>query len=245
MDKTAFLTACRAMMEGSGVRRGIGTLGEKSLHAALKLYFDPVPEHHEMRVGNYVADVCNEQGIVEIQTRGFERLRSKLNAFLDIAPVTVVYPVPAINWLIWVEKDGTAAPPKKTTRRPTACEILPELYKLKPFLGRKGLSFCILMLETEDYRLKDGYGPHQKIRATKYDRYPIDLIDEVWISTPEDYKKLIPETLPEIFTVKEFGKAAKLTGPKASVAVNVLFSVNAVERVGKEKRAYLYRRTPG
>ncbi len=242
MDKTVFLQACRSLMEEGHTRRGIGTLGEKSLHAVLKRYFDPCPEHHEIPVGPYVADIRNEEGFIEIQTRGFERLREKLELFLQQGPVTVVYPVPALKWVVWIEEDGSMSQPKKSPKRPTACEILPELYRLKPMLGREGLRFCILLLEVEDYRLKDGYGPDKKRKATKYDRFPVALLDELWISSREEYRLLIPDALPETFTAREYGKAARLSAGKASAAVNVLFSVGALDRVGREKRSYLYSR---
>ena len=90
MDKTAFLLACHKVMEEGRQNRGIGTLGEKTLHAVLKHYFDPREEHHEIRVGSYVADIRNEKGVFEIQTRGFDRLRGKLEVFLPEAPVTEI-----------------------------------------------------------------------------------------------------------------------------------------------------------
>lgn len=243
MDKTAFLNACRTMMEGERVRQGIGTLGEKSLHAALKLYFEPRPEFHEISTGPFVADIRNEIGFVEIQTRGFDRLRDKLELFLQQAPVTVVYPVSTLKWVIWIEEDGSTTSPKKSPRHPNACEILPELYRLKPMLNQKNLRFCILLLEVEEYRLKDGYGPDRKKKATKYDRFPVNLLEEIWISSPEDYQLFIPDSLQEPFTVKEYGKAARLSAGKASVAINVLHSVGAVQRVGKQKNAFLYSRS--
>lgn len=86
-------------------------MGEKTLHRALKAYFQPDPSKCEVRVGPYVADALTESGIVEIQTRSFYKLRPKLKAFLEQAPVTVVYPVPAIKWLIWISEGGEPTPP--------------------------------------------------------------------------------------------------------------------------------------
>ena len=60
----------------------IGTLGEKSLHAVLKRYYEPDRSCHEIPVGNYVADIVNQDGIFEIQTRGLSNLRPKLNELL-------------------------------------------------------------------------------------------------------------------------------------------------------------------
>lgn len=242
MDKTAFLQACQTIMKDGRHQQGVGTLSEKTQHAVLKTYFDPCADHHEVKAGRFVADVRNEAGFVEIQTRQLFRLKKKLETFLEMAPVTVVYPVPAQRWLIWIDEDGTAEPRKKISRRPTASAILPELYGLRELLGQKGLKFCVLLLEVEDYRLKDGYGKDKKKRATRFDRFPVSLLEEIWLETPSDYGKLIPPALPEEFTAGEFAKAAKLKSGDASSSMLVLYGMGAVERIGKQGNAYLYRR---
>ena len=107
MDEDRFLQCCREVMEEGGRDQGIGTLGEKSLHAALKRYLEPDETFREVAIGRYVADIVNPEGIIEIQTGGFGRLREKLGFFLDHYPVTVVYPVAQVKWLIGVDQDGT------------------------------------------------------------------------------------------------------------------------------------------
>ena len=76
---------------------GIGSLSEGSLHHLLKFYFEPDADRHEVGVGRYFADILNEDGIIEIQTRALYRLSPKLDAFLPLYPVTVVYPVAAVK----------------------------------------------------------------------------------------------------------------------------------------------------
>ncbi len=244
MGGTEFLLACREVMESGQRRQGIGTLGEKTLHAVLKRYFDPRPEHHEVRTGPYVADIRGESGIVEIQTRSFDRLREKLDYFLGLGPVAVIYPISALKWVIWLDGDGNASPRRKSPKRPTACEILPELYRLGPLLRRQGLSFCAVLLEAEEYRLKDDWSADGKKGSTRFERLPVALLDQVWLRGPEDYKKLIPPSLPDEFTAKEFGRAAGLSPKKSSVAAKVLYDLGAVERTGRVRGAYLYRRRP-
>ncbi len=243
MDRTAFLLACRDVMESDRERRGIGTLGEKSLHAVLKRYFEPRTECHEIQTGPYVADVRNEAGFLEIQTRDFRRLRDKLDLFLRQAPVTVVYPVPAVKWVIWLEEDGRASSRRKSPKRATVCEILPELYQIKPLLSREGLRFSIVLLEVEEYRLKNGWGEDGKRGASRFDRLPVALLDQISLGGPEDFAALVPQALPPEFTVREFGKAAALSPKKASAALNVLYSLGTVRRVGKVRNAYLYQRS--
>ena len=75
------------------------------MHAALKSYYEPDFESREVKVGGFVADIVGENGIIEIQTRGFDRLRRKLDAFLKAARVTVVYPVVPKRGLCWVDPE--------------------------------------------------------------------------------------------------------------------------------------------
>lgn len=244
LDRSAFLQACQEEMAGGRLRAGIGTLGEKSQHAVLKRFFGPDPQSREVRVGPYVADIFGPEGIIEIQTRGFDRLRDKLGYFLQAAPVTVVYPVPAVKWLVKVRGDGSAGPRRKSPKRPGACEILPELYRIKPLLGREGLRFCVLLLEVEEFRLERPERQVGRKRTACFERMPIRLLDALWLCCPGDFRQLLPEGLPGEFTVKDFAGPAGLSRQKAQAALNVLRTVGAVELAGKQGRAYLYRAAP-
>ena len=82
---------------------GIGTLGEKKLHAALKRFYAKDASCTEVPVGRFVADVFDGQRIVEIQTGQFARLVSKLCFFLERYPVTVVHPMSRIRYLTWTD----------------------------------------------------------------------------------------------------------------------------------------------
>lgn len=241
LSQSAFLQACREEMAGERLRSGIGTLGEKTQHAVLKRFFGPEPESREVRVGPYVADVFGPEGIIEIQTRGFDRLRDKLDYFLQAAPVTVVYPVAAVKWLVKVREDGTAGARRKSPKRPGFCEILPEMYRIKPLLGREGLGFCVLLLETEEFRLERPEIKVGRKRTACFERMPVRLLDALWLESLYDFRKLLPPGLPEEFTVKDFAPLAKLSCGKARAALNVLRTAGAVELAGKKGRAYLYK----
>lgn len=54
-------------------------------------------------MGRYFADIRNEDGIIEIQTRALYRLKPKLDAFLPLDAVTVVYPIAAVKRLSWLD----------------------------------------------------------------------------------------------------------------------------------------------
>lgn len=241
MDQARFLEACRWAISGGERPGGIGTLGEKTLHSAVKYYIQPDPAKREVKCGRYWADAVGTEGIVEIQTRSFERLRPKLQYFLPQGPVTVVYPVPARKTLVWVTEEGEMTPPRKSPLKPLAGQVLWELYKLRDLLTHENFRLRVLLLEVEEYRLLNGWSQDRKRGSIRFDRIPVSLLGEVWVSSPEEYGRLLPETLPALFTSRELGKAVGLSPKKASLAANVLRNLGAIQQDGKRGNAYLYR----
>ena len=124
---------------------GIGTLGEKTVHSTLKQYLSGDLAYQEIKIGSYYADVCIDGHIFEIQTRQFNKLRSKLDFFLKDHPVTVVFPVTNTNYLRWVTPDtGEITPPKKSTRRGNPLQVFAELYRIRSFLSHPNFSLKIV-----------------------------------------------------------------------------------------------------
>ena len=221
---------------------GIGTLGERVLHRILKLYTDPCRENHEVSYLGYVVDVMNCDGITEIQTRDFARLSRKLGAFLGETHVTLVYPITRYKTLVWLDPEtGEAEKPRKSPRRGRPSDALPELSRISEHLGCSTLTVKLFMLDTEDYREKNGRGKDRKHYATRYERIPTELVEVITLRAKEDYKRLIPDTLGEAFTAREFEKAAALRGRRAYFSLKLLLDLGALARE-KVGRGYLYRR---
>jgi hypothetical protein len=234
---------CNEAIDRRQGMNGIGTLSEKTVHSVLKSYLSPDPINHEIKVGGFVADICTGREIIEIQTRQFNKLRRKLHAFLAFAPVTIVYPIPKTKWLRWVNpQTGEISPQRKSPKTGTPYFIFPELYKIKDFLTDPNLKLKIVMLNMEEYRFLDGWSQDKKKGSTRCDRIPTELVDEIIITGTEDYRLLIPESLGEEFTSRDFKKASGLSLSNAQTALNVLHYVGAVDRIGKKGNSYLYVR---
>ena len=58
-DKERFSEICRHVRDTEHKREGIGTYGEKSVHLALKIFFEENSELREVPVGKYIADIKN------------------------------------------------------------------------------------------------------------------------------------------------------------------------------------------
>lgn len=244
MDRQRFYEARNKVLNGEHVRAGIGTYGEKTVHAVLKNYFEPYADSHESRIGGFVADIVGENGIIEIQTGDFARLRKKLEAFLAVSRVTVVYPIARQKWIIPIDPEtGEWGKKRKSPSRGKPWDVFPELYKIKQFLSHENFRLCIVMLDVEEYRRPpetEGLKRGRRRGYVRYDRIPLELADEIHIDCLLDWGYFIPDGLPEEFTSSEFGSLSGAGRSYASFMLNVLTAAGAVTRIGKKGNSFLY-----
>lgn len=237
-----FRYACDKIINKERKQNGIGTLGEKTLHAVLKCYFEPHEDNQEIRLGGYVADIVGENGVIEIQTRNFNALRNKLERFLEFCNVTVVFPIAQIKYLSWLDMDtGEIVSKRKSPKTGNIYDSLKELYKIKYTLDNPRMNFCAVMLELEEIRYLNGWSNDKKRGSTRYDRIPINIIDEIYFNCSNDYRIFIPKSLPIEFTSLDFARCAKIKRNIAQLAINILFYLELIEFVGKRGRNKLYK----
>ncbi|MDE7358804.1 MAG: hypothetical protein K2N39_05120 [Lachnospiraceae bacterium] len=242
MDKNAFESAKRKVLLKQNDPHGFGTLQEKTVHAVMKLYYEPDEDCHEVPVEGYIADIYRNGHIIEIQNGNFGRLRPKLSAFLPLYQVTVVLPIPHFKWLIWInEESGALSEKHKSPVTGNAYHAFAELYRIKPFLKDPNLSFAFPLIDMDEYRLLNGWSRNKKRGSTRYDRMPLSLHDEIRVERTEDFMQFVPINLQEPFTISDFAKAAGIRRDLAADAVPILMYLDILRRDGKRGREYLYR----
>ncbi|MBR5538541.1 MAG: hypothetical protein IKU61_01435 [Clostridia bacterium] len=238
---TRFENALEKAKSNPAFEGGIGTLSEKMLHSVLKYYLEPCDDFHEVALCGFVADVMRDGCITEVQTRGFDRLREKLRAFLPEHPVTVVLPIAKTRWYTVIdEESGEISKKRKSPRYGNIYDAFRELYKIKMLLGSENLYFHFILLDITEIRRKVKKSRHNRKGFELVERIPDKIEEEVFIDGKEDFGKLIPGGLPTPFTSRDFAKAIKRTRSEAQTALNVLRAVGAVNITGKDKNAYLY-----
>ena len=241
LDKERFLEAVDTVIIETRDRNGIGRLSEKVLHASLKLYLDPDRSHHEVKVGSHVADICNKEGIVEIQTGSFSPLKVKLAAFLPEYHVTVVHPIANKRRLVWIDQNGEFSSPRTSPVKRQVMRVFGELVKILPYLEHENFRFKLVTLDLDEYRLVSKNGG--KGRGTRrYERIPTALCEEIVFSSPSDYAMLLPENLPNEFDTKTFAEVTKLKGRYLSAALKVLTELGIFSRQREGKSGYRYQR---
>lgn len=243
-DYEAFVNAKDKIIGKAHNNKGIGTLSEKTLHAVLKLYYEPDEDKHEVAMSGYYADVYNDKGIIEIQTRQLNKLRDKLSVFLQDYHVTVVYPLPFNKWLSWVNPDnGEVQGRRKSPRHFTEYDAFYELYKIKSYLKNPNLSINLVLMDMEEYKLLNGWSYDKKRGSTRYDRVSVGIRRIVKFDRIEDYMQLVPADLKEDFTVKDFAMAAGVSVEASRYTLNILNYLEIVKRTGRVKNGYVYNVT--
>ena len=238
MDESSFAAACRAVQQTGRADQGVGTLGERTLHAVLKRMIEPDMSRHEVKLGRYTADVFNERGVFEVQTRSRHKLKPKLTALLPYYPVTVVIPVVETKWLLTMDPEtGELKDRRKSPKRGKVAGLLPELVYLKPLLKDQNLSFLLVRLEGEELRLPVA-GKRRPVTPLEF--APTRFLGTVALRTAADYAALLPADLPETFTARTLAKALGLPAGQSSAAANVLCYMGAIRRTGAQGKAYLY-----
>ena len=238
-----FEQICREVVAGEHEQKGIGTLGERTLHVVLKNFYETDPNFREIKVGRFVADIKRGDSIVEIQTRAFRNLREKIPVFIAENSVKVVFPVAAKKFISWVDPEtGEISERRRSPKSGNIWDFLAELWELRPILPLEGLSFDVAYLELEEFRLLTGRSKDRKrYGAKRAERIPTSLVRIETFESPEDFAAILPE-LPDEFTVSDLSKAAKLRTGFVGKLAATLVTLGVIEKCGNRGRAYLYRK---
>ena len=217
--------------------KGIGTLGEKTLHLALKYYFAPDAETHERPLGGFIADAVTEDGVFEIQTHGLSRLKPKLDAFLPLCPVTVVHPVADPKWVCRADEYGEVLSRRKSPKHESVYTAMREIYTLREYLMRPNFRLCICTVELTEYSVRQSSRKWQKL-----DRVPEALHDIRYLQSIADYAELLPDSLAEQFTVQMLSDAIHAPEMQTRLLISLLMRLGVIEESGRISRCKQWRR---
>lgn len=239
MDSVRFDAAVARALLRESEGGGIGMLGEKTLHSALKYYYEPDSGRHEQAEAGFLADIKNEDGVTEIQTGSLFALNRKLDKYLPDTPVTVVHPVVRRRKLIYRDPEtGELKKPRLSPKTGTILTAFAGLVHILPQLKKRGLAIVIPIVDTEEYRVKTGEKRRRgRPDVIKYELVPTQLVDEWVFITPADWLRVLPEGLEEPFTVRSL--AAKLSCPRTE-AQNVCAVLTAAGALIRERRGNAY-----
>ena len=222
---------------------GVGTLAEKPMHAILKHYLSEDEDDHEVGVldTDYVSDVRLGNTIYEVQSGSVFPMKEKIAHYLNKTDcrVVVIHPMLWGGSLIRLDPNsGEVLSKRKSSVREQPLFFLSDLYSLRTHLSSDRLSFCLLFVEADDYRLPHaGRGKREKIV-----RIPTSLLGRLELCRAADFASLLPSSLPDSFSAKEFALAAHLRGRAVYSILHVLSSAGALQETKDEKGHFVFTR---
>jgi hypothetical protein len=221
--------------------RSIGQLQEKSLHAALKAMYARPGDGLETSVKGYIIDVVREDTLIEIQTRQFSALKTKLVDLLDTHRVRLVHPIARTRWVVRVNEDGEVVGRRKSPRRGTVDLLFRELIRFPELILHPNFSIEIVFTQEEEVWHNDGRGSWRRKRWSIADRRLLSVVEQIAFETPDDFRALLPETLPQPFTTADLASARGCTRGLAQKMAFCLRQMHVIEIVGKRGNALLYK----
>ncbi len=222
--------------------RRIGTLGERSLHAALKAWYARPGDQIEQQVDGYVVDIIRGDLLIEIQTRNFAAIKRKLTALTERHPVRLVHPVAVEKWIVKLGADGrTQLERRRSPQRGTVLHLFRELVSISRLVRRETFSVEVIFVRTEEVRANDGRGSWRRKGWSIRDQRLLEVVDQVVLGSVNDFEALLPDGLPDPFTARELSERLGEPATLAQKMVYCLREMGVLGVVGRRGRAYLYQ----
>jgi len=213
---------------------------EGSLHAALKRHFADPGDTFEVPFGRFVVDLVKAPGtadevLVEIQTGSFGAMGKKLDHLLGEHKLLLVHPI-AIRTRL--ERKTTA---RLSPKRGSIYSLFEELVSIPTLLDHPNLSLEVVLFDEVRKQVHD---PSLRRRRGGYrtvDRHIEAIVDQQRFDSVLDLRRLLPSTLPEIFTTADIAAQAGCRRDAAQKLAFCFQAAHLIDRIDRTKAGYRYR----
>jgi len=214
---------------------GIGTRGEGSLHAALKLLLGQPGDRFEVPLHGFVVDVLRGDTCIEVQTRGLAAMGPKLDRLLDDFHVHVVHPIATTSWL--VRRD---LPTRRSPVRGCLHDVVDELVSVPTLLDHPNLTLEVLLVEVDVVKVADPAMRRRRGGWRTVDRRLRDVVGRHGFRTPADLLDLLPADLPAPWTTRDVAEGGPIPRRRAQQLAYVLKANELVAEVGRDRAGARY-----
>ncbi|MHA1907588.1 MAG: hypothetical protein ACW98Y_09870 [Candidatus Thorarchaeota archaeon] len=219
---------------------GIGTLAERSLHSMLKDRLTEPGDRQEVKVDGYVIDIVRDDLLIEIQTRNFGTMKTKLMALLPNHRIRLVHPIPTVRWVVRESLDGEVISRRKSPKKMDVLNLFEELVSIPTLINHSNFEIEVLEVFEEQVMQNDGKGSWRRKGWSNVDRRLIEVVGSHLFREANDFIKLLPPDLETPFTNTEL---AKSLGRKLRVAQKITYclrKMGALKTKGKRGNAHLH-----
>jgi hypothetical protein len=188
-----------------------------------------------------VIDIVRDDLLIEIQTRNFAAINSKLCKLARSYEVRLVYPVVQEKWIVRSTTDGGIAVRRKSPKRGRLEDLFWELVSIPQLLSNPNFSLEVLMIREEEVRRYDGRPKKWRRKGWVIEgRRLVDVLDRRLFGKSADWLAFVPDGL-QSFTTKDLATVAETKRELAQKMAYCLRHTRMIELIGRQGRANLYR----
>ena len=219
---------------------------ETSLHRQLKAHYAPDGALLEQRIGRYRIDVIDGDELIEIQLASLSAIRDKIAALVKEHQVRIVKPIVACKYLVKQKcAGGQIVSRRRSPKQGTVFDVFDELVHFTRVYPHPRLTLEVVLVEIEELRYP-GHGRRRRWRRNDHeveDQRLVAVLSVEKFRTAHDLCRLLPPKLPTPFHT---GHIAVGLGVQRWIAQRMAYCLRetgAIKCVGKERGAWLYKRT--
>jgi len=217
---------------------------ETSLHRDLKTIYAGASARTEVVLDKYRIDAVCRGRLFEIQHGSLAAIRDKIGHLLESNRVTVVKPIVQRKVLVkQAAIDGPAISRRVSPKQGTLLDIFEELVYFTRVFPHPRLTLEVVLVDVEEWRYP-GHGRRRRWRKNDFevaDQRLVSINQSVRLRHAADLVRMLAVRLPNEFHT---GALAELCGIRRHVAQRIAYclrKMNAVEHIGKQGNALLYK----
>ena len=218
-------------------------MNEKPLHASLKQWYARPGDRFEVPVDGFVIDIVRDDLLIEIQTRNFSSIKSKLTNLTRSRQVRLIYPIVQEKWIVRLETNGRGEVRRKSPKRGRLEDLFWELVSIPHLLSNPNFSLEVLMIREEEVRRYAGKRHWRKRGWVIEGRRLLEVLDQRSFGVSADWLRFLPDGL-EAFTTTDLATGIKTRTELAQKMAYCLREGRMIELIGRRGRANLYRVAP-
>lgn len=220
----------------------IGFLNEKSLHAALRAWCLQPGDRIEVPIDGYIIDIVRSNLLIEVQTRNFSAIKTKLPTLTTNHPVRLLYPITQQKWIVKLPAEAHGKQDRrKSPKRGTLFHIFEDLVSFPELLCNPNFSLHIVLIQEEEIRCYVRRRAWRRKGWITHERRLVQILQEHLFENPDDMKFLIPANLSDTFTTADLASALNISRRLAQRMAYCLDRMNLFARIGKRGNAIVYR----
>ena len=218
----------------------IGLLNEKPLHASLKAWYAQPGDRFEVPVNGFVIDIVRDDVLLEIQTRHFGAIKSKLAALMQSHRVRLIYPIAHEKWIVQTTGGRTGVTTRRRSpKRGRVEELFREAVGIPRLLSHHNFSLEVLMTREDETRRFEGKRRWRTRGWAIEERRLLEVVERKLFEGPASWLALLP-VFASPFTSRDLAEALGVRLDLAQKMTYTLREAGLVRPVGKRRTAILY-----